>query len=230
MIVPWYDVIPQVGAVLFAVGWWTGPHQAAGPARPPADGRRPGSGGGPRYDRGDGDGAVVLNRPRVNALFRGTVPSPNAREQEFFQIPRLLTLHRAACLFERVEWQRRYLHRLDQAEIIGAVEESARMGSRAAFDFLFIPGSTSRILFAQREHYDVAGLLNIPAHGPVTDPAEVREALGPWLIPEPEPHPRLLPPDEVWPPESAFPRSPEDELTFFTIGYGGRRPEEFVAF
>ncbi len=26
--VPWYDAIPQVGAVLFAAGWWSGPPAA----------------------------------------------------------------------------------------------------------------------------------------------------------------------------------------------------------
>src|SRR5262249_55032417 len=33
-IVPWYDVIPQIGAVLFVTGWWSGPHRAAG-LKPP---------------------------------------------------------------------------------------------------------------------------------------------------------------------------------------------------
>ncbi len=30
-IVPWYDAIPQIGAVLFAAGWWSGPRRAGGP-------------------------------------------------------------------------------------------------------------------------------------------------------------------------------------------------------
>ena len=29
-IVPWYDVIPQIGAVLFVVGWWSGPRRRQG--------------------------------------------------------------------------------------------------------------------------------------------------------------------------------------------------------
>src|SRR5262249_9513284 len=31
-VVPWYDGIPQIGAVLFAIGWWSGPARPFGPA------------------------------------------------------------------------------------------------------------------------------------------------------------------------------------------------------
>ena len=41
-IVPWYDVIPQIGAVLFAIGWWSGPRVRPGRRLPrPIDADRP---------------------------------------------------------------------------------------------------------------------------------------------------------------------------------------------
>ena len=42
---------------------------------------------------------------------------------------------------------------------------------RAAFGFLFVPGSTGRLLMNQRELYDVAAMLDLPARGRNTDPA-----------------------------------------------------------
>ena len=73
-IVPWYDAIPQIGAVLFAAGWWSGP------ARSGVDSGRP-TRAARRRARPCWASAlltlvlIVLNRPRVDALIRESVPA-----------------------------------------------------------------------------------------------------------------------------------------------------------
>ena len=116
-IVPWYDEIPQVGAVLFVIGWWSGP-------RPPAGWRA-------RRRRSAPDppsryealallvltlALIALNRPRVDALIRRGSPPLLASERELFKTPRLQTMRANLLLSLQVEWQRKYLRRLDQAE------------------------------------------------------------------------------------------------------------------
>jgi hypothetical protein len=201
-IVPWYDVIPQVGAVLFAVGWWSGPHRAAG-AIPHPSHRRPAR---PTRSAALGIalltlGLLILNRPRVDALIRGTSPPLTESEREHFKIARLLTMRSNTLLEMRVDWQRRYLHRLDQVEPVARRLGIGQDGIRAAFGHIFIPGSTGRLLLAQRELYDVAAILDLPPRGRTADPAAIRAALGPYLQADPEPRPEWLEKWEKWPPE-----------------------------
>jgi hypothetical protein len=201
-IVPWYDEIPQLGAVLFALGWWSGPARPAGTV-PRAAGRRPA-----RPTRAVVLGLVLLtlvlialNRPRVDALIRGTAPPVVPSEERVFKIPRLLTMRASALISQRVTWQRRYLRRLEQAEPVARRLGIGRDDIRDAFGFLFVPGSTGRLLFNQRELYDVAAILDLPARGRTTDPATIRAALQPYLRPEPEPRPAWIEPGEKWPPQ-----------------------------
>ncbi len=201
-IVPWYDVIPQVGAVLFVVGWWSGPHDPAS-ATPGSPRRRISP---PTRSECLGIalvalGLLILNRPRVNALVRGTSPPLVESERENFKIARLLTMRASTLLSLRVDWQRRYLHRLDQAEPVARRLGIGQDGIRAAFGHIYVPASTGRLLLAQRDLYDVAAILDLPAQGRVVDPATVRAALGPYLVAEPEPRPTWLAPWERWPPE-----------------------------
>lgn len=202
MIVPWYDVIPQVGAVLFVLGWWSGPAKAAGWS-PRALGRR-----GAPLTRLAALGLatmtlvlIVLNRPRVDALIRGTAPPLLASEEKIFKIPSLVTKRASALISVRVDAQRRYLRGLDHAEPIARRLGIGQDGIRAAFGFQFIPSSTGRLLMNQRELYDVAAILDLPARGRATDPLAIRAALGPYLIPGPEIRPFWIGPDEKWPPE-----------------------------
>ncbi len=208
MIVPWYDLIPQVGAVLFAVGWWSGPRR---PVRSsPSDRARPAV-RRPRPAPPSRSSALaiatatlvllVLNRPRVDALIRGTSPPLTASEGENFKIPRLQTMRANVLISDRVDWQRRYLRRLDQAEAVARRLGIGQDGIRAAFGFVFIPGSTGRMLQAHREHYDVAAILDLPPRGRYSDVAGIRAALGSYLIAEPEPRPKWLPAGEKWPPD-----------------------------
>src|SRR5262249_21138123 len=66
-IVPWYDAIPQIGAVLFAVGWWSGPRRPNEPPSPRAKSaflKRRGALGLLVLSLA----LIILNRPRVDAL------------------------------------------------------------------------------------------------------------------------------------------------------------------
>ncbi len=100
----------------------------------------------------------------------------------------------------RVEWQRNYLRRLDLAEPVARRYGIGQEGIRAAFGHIFIPASTGRLLLAQRELYDVAAILDLPARGRPLDPAAIRAALGPYLLAEPEPRPPWIARGEPWPP------------------------------
>jgi hypothetical protein len=199
-IVPWYDVIPQVGAVLFVIGWVSGPQRSAGLA-PLAVGRRPAP---PTRTAVLGLvlmtlALIVVNRPRIDALIRGTAPPVVPGEYQFFKISRLVTMRATALRSIHVDWQRKYLQRLDQVEPVARRLGIGQDGIRAAFGFIFIPASTGRLLLNQREVYDVAAILNLPAHGRAGEPFTVRAALERYLLAEPEPRPPWLPADEPWP-------------------------------
>lgn len=200
-IVPWYDVIPHVGGVLFAVGWWSGPRPVAERvARTPG---RPG-----RPSRGVSLGLalmalalIMLNRPRVDAMIRGTCPPLLPSEREQFKIPRLQTMRADLLISNRVEWQRKYLRRLDSVEPVARRLGIGQDGIRAAFGHIFIPASTGRLLFAQRELYDVAAILNLPEKGHQVNPESVRAALGSYLHADAEPRPSWIARGERWPPD-----------------------------
>lgn len=197
-VVPWYDAMPMVGASLFAVGWWSGPHHpSASVARRPIP---------PTRAAAIAIAAMVwllvlANRPRVDVLIRGTAPSMSAWERDYFKIDRLQTMRASLLRIERAAWQRRYLRRLDQAEAVARRLGIGREEIRSAFGHVFIPASTGRLLLLQRDHYDVAAILDLPDRGRVTDLSAIRSAMARYLIAEPEPRPQWLPPSDPWPPE-----------------------------
>lgn len=200
-IVPWYDVIPHVGAVLFAIGWWSGPR--------PADSRVARIPGSPaRPTRGVALGLALLtlalvglNRPRVDAMVRNTCPRMLPSELEQFKIPRLQTMRADLLIENRVKWQRRYLRRLDSVEPVARRLGIGQDGIRAAFGHIYIPASTGRLLMAQRELYDVAAILDLPEKGRPMAPQAIRAALGSYLEADPEPRPDWIARSERWPPD-----------------------------
>ena len=139
---------------------------------------------------------IALNRPRVDALIRRGSPPLLASEREFFKIPRLQTMRANLLLSLQVEWQRKYLKRLDQAEPVARRLGIGQDGIRAAFGSLYIPGSTGRLRPALHELYDVAAILDLPARGRISDPAAIRAALARYLRPDVEPRPHWLAPGE----------------------------------
>ncbi|HZW32419.1 MAG TPA: hypothetical protein VFF52_17020, partial [Isosphaeraceae bacterium] len=199
-IVPWYDAIPQIGAVLFAAGWWSGPQRSSAP--PSSPGRVVGV-----TRRGMlgllvlAFALIVLNRPRVDALVRQSTPPLLPSERQEFLIPRLQTLRANAVLRNQADWQRTYLRRLDRGEEMARRLGIGRDAVRAAFGHLWVSGAIGGYPpFGQYELYDVAGLLDIPEHGRAVDPAALRAALGPFLNQDKEPRPDWIAPNEPWPP------------------------------
>lgn len=193
MIVPWYDVVPQIGAVLFAVGWFSGPRSE----RENVSIRRPIT----PLTRWGALGVIgllvlmmVLNRPRVELLWRNWVPSllPIERQREMFPILSLQTMRASAILLDRADWQRRHLRRLDQSQEIARRLGIGRDAIHAALGRLDMP--------LLPEVYDALGLLDLPEKGEISDPVQVRRALQPFLFKEKEPRPVWLPSTEPWPP------------------------------
>ena len=191
MIVPWYDVVPQIGAVLFVAGWCSGPRSPGSrPAvlRPIAPLSRLGAIG----VIGLMAVLLVLNRPRVDLLWRNWVPPLSCAEEKKFPILALQSLRAHWLLLDRADWQRRHLRRLDQAQAVAARLGIGRDGIRAALGRLDMPELP--------DVYDAAGLLDLPERGRLTDRDAIRRAIAPYVFMESEPRPPWLPADEPWPP------------------------------
>jgi hypothetical protein len=197
--VPWYDSMPQIGAVLMLAGWWQNRRKQAGDGALPARTKPPST------------LAclavsllvivlIVLNRPRVDALVRAGAPPLAPSERERFAIPRLETMRANVLLIDRALWQRRCLRRLDRAELLAKRKGWGKDAIRSAFGRRFIPGSVAYVRPDQYDQYDAVALLDLPDRGRPVDPVSVRAALAEQLAEEPEPRPAWLAPDEQWPP------------------------------
>ena len=103
---------------------------------------------------------LVLNRPRVDLLWRDWVPPLSPVEEKKFPILALQSLRANLLLLDRADWQRRHLRRLDQAQEVAARLGIGRDGIRAAFGRLDMPELP--------EVYDAAGLLDLPERGRLT--------------------------------------------------------------
>ncbi len=185
-IVPWYDEIPQIGAVLFVIGWWSGPRRPAGSRF--ADGHSTPDRADPLRGPGPAGPDARPDRPQpaqgrcLDPAGQPARCSPRSRSSS--RSLRLQTMRANLLLSLQVEWQRKYLKRLDQAEPVARRLGIGQDGIRAAFGSLYIPGSTGRLRPALHELYDVAAILDLPARGRVSDPAAVRAALARYLRPE----------------------------------------------
>jgi hypothetical protein len=190
-IVPWYNTVPQIGAVLFLAGWLAGPRGTESkPAllRPFGPLSRLGALG----IFGFLLVMIVLNRPRIDVLWRGSVPELLPVEQKQFPIVTMQSMRATTLLFDRAQWQRRHLRRLDQAQAVASRLGIGRDAVHSAFGRLDMPDLP--------EVYDAAGLLDLPEHGRPVDPDVVRRALQLYVFKEPEPRPFWLPASEPWPP------------------------------
>ena len=175
----WYAIVPNVGFVLLVAGVWARSRGIAG--RPSGPIARP--------TRGEALALVAflaawlaLHRPPVEAGFQGMQSPLTPEEAKAFPTPDLRHLRAVFMADEHAAWQRRALERLDQAEAVARRQGIGLDAIRGAFGPVHLP------VFLER--FDAIDLLDLPAvSGIKHDPAKVREALGPWLAPEPDPAP-----------------------------------------
>ena len=151
--VSWYNAIPQVGAVLFATGWWAG-------LRPAAP--------GPLTRRG---GLVVAGVVVVTALIQAPraerrviegAPALTPSEARKFPIPELQRLRALYLKAEHHDRQVRALARLEKVQSLAWQLNAGRRTLHGAFGRQLIPGLT-----AQQDLADAIDLLILP---PTTDP------------------------------------------------------------
>jgi hypothetical protein len=199
--VPWYHVVPQIGAVLLVTTWRAGNRPE--PARhAAASNREPVT-----WSQIAGLGLlalvlIVLNRPRVDSAVRHNVPSlvQWERDSKLFPLTRHQTMRANILLLNRAEWQRQYLRRLDRCEETARRLGLGRDSIRAAFGHQWIPNTFHTVREFQYELYDAVAVLDLPQHGKRVDVTTVRRALAEFFPPESEPRPFWLDPKVPWPP------------------------------
>lgn len=179
-IVPWYDAIPQIGAVLFGIGWWSGPRPKG---MPPTV--KPATRLGGLIALAVAAGLVILNHPRVEAQWRASVPNLQARTGMWFEIDWLEDIRASAMANDRAAWQRRHLAKLDEAQAICRRRGIGRDAIRRIFGRLDAPDLPPV--------YDAIDLLDIPPRGSETNAKTIVRALAPYLSVEPEPRPPEFP-------------------------------------
>ena len=187
--VTWYNAIPQVGAVLFAAGWWAG-------LRPAAQ--------GPLTRRGAlvVAGVVVvmalIQAPRAERRLIQGAPPLTPSEARRFLIPLLQRLRALLLKAEHHERQVRALARLEKVQSLAWQLNAGRRTLRGAFGRQLVPGLT-----AQQDLADAIDLLVLPPddRSSPPDPARLHDALDDLLRPDLDFRPAWISPDEHWPPK-----------------------------
>lgn len=198
-IVPWYDVIPQIGAALVVVGWWSSrgsDHSRALFQKRPS----PATWRGALAVLALTGCMIVLNRPHLDSLVRATVPSMLPSERKRYPLPRLQTMRAGVLMESQAEWQRAHLRRLDKAQEVARRVGLSRDMLHATLGHPRVSGAVGQLRPELYEHYDAIGLLDLPEHGGHTVSAAVLVSLLDYFKQEPEPRPGWLPPNEPWPP------------------------------
>jgi hypothetical protein len=204
VIVPWYDVMPQIGFVLFLAGWWSATR--LNPARRPLMVNRK-----PLTWLGTiGVGSLVtiliaLNQPKVDFLVRESVPPLLPAERELFRIERLQTMRANIILLDDARRQRAFLRRLDRCQ-----DQARRLGIgrhdlRAAFGHRWLPGTRVPLIESMYDEYDAMALLELPDAQRNIDPASVRARFAEYFVEDPALRLPLLAADVRTPPPSATP-------------------------
>jgi hypothetical protein len=188
----WYQAIPQMGATLFAAGWWVGRLDGP-PPRALCVPRPRGLVAVPVFMLV----ALLLQTPRVRARLVAEAYPLTASERERFPTPRLQRLRARYLNTEQAAWQRRFLAWLDRAEATARELSMGRAVIRRALGPVLGPGMPTNI-----PQIDGVNLLALPESEGRADLERVRSTLLPILTPEPEPRPSWLRPDEPWPPKT----------------------------
>jgi hypothetical protein len=175
----WYQGIPEIGAVLFAAGWWSRCRQAES-GRPA---RRPG------LTRREllaivmlAFALLVLHLPRAARLALERAPEMTVEEAAKFPIPELQRLRAVLLADEHLKLQRRALVRLESAERVARELGIGRRTIRRTFGHVLVPGMP-RFL----DEYDASSLLALPESDqrPENQTA-AREALYQYMVVEPD--------------------------------------------
>jgi hypothetical protein len=183
----WYNAIPQIGAALFAAGWW----QSLRPDLPHAL---------TRFEAIIVLGIVgllcVLRVPLAERKLLQYAPPLSASERRSFPIPEL---QRFRALYFKEEVLGRQVHtlaKLDKAESVVARMNIGPETLRRIYGRVLVPGIPEL-----QTQSDAFSLLKLPPDGP-DRPPDVRKihlALDALIRPEQEPRPPWLKPDDIWP-------------------------------
>jgi hypothetical protein len=186
--VTWYNAIPQVGAVLFAAGWWAG----LLPANP-----------GPITRRGAlAVSALVvttafIQAPRVERYLLANVPAMTPAEARILLEPKQQRIRALYLNLERRGQQARALARLDKVRSLALRQNIGRRALHDVFGRLKIPG-----LQANPGVPDAFDLLSLPPDNrsaPV-DALRLHATFDYLLRPEPRERPPWLLKSDPWTP------------------------------
>jgi hypothetical protein len=176
--VAWYHLMPQVGAVLFAAGWWAGIRQNR-------------TIGGYRLTWGGilAVLAVVLaffevQAVRAERILNETTSAFTPARFVTFTVPEMKRMWALYLNKDFADRQRRMLARLDQVEQIARRRGIGKAAIRRTFGLVYVTGMP-----AKPAPYDAAGILSLPEGDPNLSPDLVRSALADYYRQEPEPHP-----------------------------------------
>jgi hypothetical protein len=188
----WYHAVPQLGAVLFLIGW--GPRttiKTAGGARPTYLGLL--------GVLGLMGAMLLLHTPRHQRRIIEAAPRVTEFESDtlVFRTHELRYLRARYFAEQHARRQQRALARLDQALPRVAHDGLGRDALKAAYGVALVPGMPKGA-----GPYNAIDLLRLPEHGRPFDAADVRRAFQPFLTPEPDPRPEWLRPypQAPWPP------------------------------
>ena len=183
----WYNAIPQVGAAVFAAGWW----QSLRPDLPHS------------LTRIEAVGVLgfvgllcVLHAPRAERNLIKYAPALYPSEVEKFPIPELLRLRALYFKEEQLGRQVRAFARLTKAKSAIAHLNVSPETLRRIYGRVLVPGIPD-----QQRNSDVFSLIKFPPEDPARPPdlLRIHRALDDLIRPESEPRPDWLNQDDPWP-------------------------------
>jgi hypothetical protein len=188
--VTWYHAIPQVGALVFAAGWWVALRPAG------ASGRGGLTRRGALAVIGVVVAMVALQVPRGARMLLLESPPMSASEKLALPTP---LMRRLRALYFKEEFhgrQLRALARLDKADRLAWQLGAGPETLRRVFGRVLVPGIPPAQIVS-----DAVGLLLPPPDNPSAppDPDRLHLAFDDLFRTEPELRPAWLHPDEPWP-------------------------------
>lgn len=187
--VPWYDVIPYLGLVLFLVGWCAA-LRLPGPAKAVVPLSRASALALILLQLG----LIVLHQPRADALLGTYLPPMVPSEYDKFPVAPLQTVRNRVLAESRMQWQLEHLTRLDQAQALARRHGVGRDVLIAAY---------GRMIYPDPPYVYDADLLDLPLHGVPLDPEQVHRAFDRFFANLPEPRPAWFEPGDPWPPKDS---------------------------